>query len=156
MDPAADLGELERSAGTEGLLRATCRILATATNANACTISRVLGELLINIAEWAVSGESLQLGHGYLLTDYPVTADVLERVEPRLVTVLEPDADPAEARVLLEMGFDSLLMLPLVVGDAPWALVEVYASGRSFGEADVERALPIVQRTGEILAKRRL
>ncbi|MDX6412400.1 MAG: hypothetical protein QOE91_1916, partial [Gaiellaceae bacterium] len=40
--------------------------------------------------------------------------------------------------------------------DAPWALVEVYASGRPFGEADVERALPIVQRTGEILAKRRL
>jgi hypothetical protein len=94
------------------------------------------------------------LGHGYLLTDYPVTVEVLERVEPHLVTLLEPDADPGEASVLLEMGFDSLLMLPLVVGDVSWALVEVYVSGRQFGEADVERALPIVRRAGEILAER--
>jgi GAF domain-containing protein len=154
MDSSAALGELERSVGTEALLKATCRTVTSATDADACTISRVLGELLINIAEWAMSGESLQSGHGYLLRDYPVTAEVLERVEPRLVTLLEPDADADEARVLLEMGFDSLLMLPLVVGGASWALVEVYVSGRQFGAADVERALPIVQRAGEILAER--
>jgi GAF domain-containing protein len=154
MDPAPDLDELERAAGTEALLNATCRTLARAVDADACTISRVLGDLLICVAEWAMSGKSLHLGHGYLLPDYPVTADVLERVEPRLVTLLEPDADPGEARVLLELGFDSLLMLPLVIGEASWALVELYASGRQFGEADVERALPIVQRAGELLIER--
>ena len=154
MDPAGDLDELERSAGTEALLKATCRALTSTTDADACMISRVLGDLLISIAEWAVSGESLQLGHGYLLPDFPVTAEVLERIEPRLVTLLEADADPDEARVLMEMGFDSLLMLPLVVGDVSWALVEVYVSGRQFGETDVERALPIVQRAGEILTER--
>src|SRR5215212_3554549 len=137
-----DLGDLERSAGTEALLKATCRTMTSAISADACMISRVLGELLINIADWTTSGESLHVGHGYLLTDYPITAEVLERVEPRLVTLLGPDPDPDEAKVLRQMGFDSLLMLPLVVGDVSWALVEVYASGRQFGEADVERGMP--------------
>jgi GAF domain-containing protein len=154
MDPAIDLGELERSAGTVDLLKATCRTLTRATDADACLISRVLGDLLINVAEWANSGESLQLGHGYLLTDFPVTAEVLERVEPRLVSRLEPDADPDEARVLEELGFDSVLMLALVIDGASWALVELYVSGRPFGENDVERASPIVQRAGEILTER--
>jgi GAF domain-containing protein len=154
MDPAGDLGELERSAGTEALLKATCRTLTGALNADACTISRVLGDLLINIADWTTLGESLHSGHGYLLTDYPETADVLERLDPHLVTLLEPDPDPDEARVLREMGFDSLLMLPLVVGDVSWALVEVYVSGRQFGDGDVERALPIVRCAGEILSDR--
>jgi GAF domain-containing protein len=154
MDPATDLDELEGSAGTEGLLRATCRALTRATDADACTISRVLGDLLINVAEWASSGGSLQLGHGYLITDYPVTAEVLEGSVPRLVSLLEPDVDPSEAKVLAELGFDSLLMLSLVIRDAPWALVELYVSGRTFGEKDVEHARPIVQRAGEILTER--
>ena len=45
-------------------------------------------------------------------------------------------------------------MFPLLNGDVSWALVEVYASGRPFGEQDVERAVPIVQRAGEILTER--
>ena len=154
MDPAIDLDELERSTGTEALLKATCRALTRATDADACSISRVLGDLLISIAEWSSSGESLQQGHGYLVTDYPVTAEVLERAEPRLVSLLEPDADPSEAKVLADLRFDSVLMLSLAIGEAPWALVELYVSGRPFGETDVERALPIVQRAGEILAER--
>jgi GAF domain-containing protein len=154
MDPAIDLAELERSAGTKDLLKATCRMLTRATAADACLISRVLGDLLINVAEWANSGKSLQLGHGYLLTDFPLTAEVLERVEPRLVSRLEPEPDPDEARVLEELGFDSLLMLSLVIDGASWALVELYVSGRPFGENDVERASPIVQRAGEILTER--
>ena len=154
MDPAIDLAELERSTGTEALLKATCRALTSATDGDACAISRVLGDLLISVAEWSSSGESLQLGHGYLVTDYPVTVEVLERAEPRLVSLLEPDADPDEARVLTDLGFDSVLMLSLVIDEAPWALVELYASGRAFGETDLERAWPIVQRAGEILAER--
>jgi hypothetical protein len=154
MDPAIDPDDLESSAGTEALLKATCRALTRATDADACMISRVLGDLLISVAEWAKSGGSLQLGHGYLITDYPVTAEVLERMEPRLVSLLEPDPEPGEAKVLAELGFDSLLMLSLVIAEAPWALVEIYVSGRTFGEKDVERAWPIVQRAGEILTER--
>ncbi len=154
MDPAIDFGELERSTGTEALLKATCRALTRATDGDACIISRVLGDLLISVAEWSNSGESLQLAHGYLITDFPVTAEVLERAEPRLVSLLEPGADPGEAQVLADLGFDSVLMLSLVIDEAPWALVELYASGRPFTEADVERARPIVQRAGEILADR--
>lgn len=154
MDPAIDLSELERSAGTEELLSATCRALTAATDADACMISRVLGDLLIEVAQSSRSGESIHLGHGYLVPDFPVTAEVLERAEPRTVSLLEPDADASEASVLEELGFDSVLMLPLVVEGTSWALVELYASGRAFSDVDVEYARPIVQRAGEILAER--
>jgi hypothetical protein len=154
MDSAIDLGALERSAGTKDLLKATCRALTGATDADACMISRVLGDLLIEVAEWSNAGESLHLGHGYLITDFPVTADVLDRVEPRTVSLLEADADASEASVLEELGFDSVLMLPLVLEGTSWALVELYVSGRAFGKADVGVAQPIIQRAGEILAER--
>lgn len=154
MDSAADLSALDRSVSTEDLLKTTCRVVAVATDAEACMISRVLGDLLIEIAEWSKTGDSLHSGHGYLVTDYPVTAEVLDRMEPRTASLLEPDTDASEATVLGELGFDSVLMLPLEVGGTSWALVETYASGRAFGEADVEVARPIVQRAGEILAER--
>lgn len=154
MDPAIDLSQLERSAGTEDLLDATCRVLTGATDAVACVISRVLGDLLIAVAQSSRSGESIHLGHGYLVPDFPVTAEVLERIEPRMVSLLAPDADASEASVLEELGFDAVLMLPLVVEGTSWALVELYASGRAFSDADVECARPIVQRAGEILAER--
>jgi GAF domain-containing protein len=154
MEPAIDLSELERAAGTEGLLKATCKVLTGATDADACMISRVLGVLLIEVAQWWKSGTSLHLGHGYLLTDYPLTANVLDRGEPQTVSLFDPEPDASEAGVLKELGFDSVLMLPLVVGGASWALVEVYLSGRAFSESDIGVARPVAQRAGELLATR--
>ena len=36
------------------------------------------------------------------------------------------DADPNEAALLGELGFDSLLMLPIGTAEGPWGLVEIY------------------------------
>jgi hypothetical protein len=83
-----------------------------------------------------------------------VTADVLDRVEPRTVSLLEPEPDASEVSVLRELGFDSVLMLPFILEGSSWALVELYVSGRAFSDGDVDVARPIVQRAGEILAER--
>ena len=48
------------------------------------------------------------------------------------------DADPSEARLLVELGYRSLLMLSLPVDGEPFALIEVYdRTTRAFGDGEV-------------------
>src|SRR5438874_13754549 len=123
------------------VLRETCRELAELTDASACMLSRVIGELLIEVAAYSAAGRDLTLGHGYLIPDFPLTQQVIEEKEPRSVTLLDPDADPKEAELLRELGFDALLMLPLVSGEECWGLVEIYGTeGRTFGDEDAQIA----------------
>jgi hypothetical protein len=61
-------------------------------------------------------GRTLQLGQGYLVTEYPETVLVLERREPRAVCLSDDQVDEAEEAVLRSLGYQALLMLPLVLG----------------------------------------
>ena len=119
------------------LLTSTARGVAAATNADACAISRMIGDLLILVAESTSDGSTLQLGQGYLVSDYPETRRVLERRETCVLTLADGDVDPAEASVLRELGFASLLMLPLELGGHLWGLVELYRrEPEAFSEAE--------------------
>jgi GAF domain-containing protein len=134
------------------VLRETCRELVELTAASACMLSRVIGELLIEVAEYSTAGE-LALGHGYLIPDFPLTQQVIEERAPRSVTLQDPDADPNEAELLRELGFDALLMLPLVAGEECWGLVELYGrDGRRFSDEDTRLAVPVLERTARTLA----
>ena len=136
------------------VLAATCRALIDGLGAEACAISRVVGELLVQIEEVVQPGRSLLIGQGYVLSDYPLTREVLETREPRPVSALDPGADPAEARLLRELGYEALLMLPLVVNGEPWALVEVYDAGeRRFSAQDAAGATRVVERAATRLAQ---
>jgi GAF domain-containing protein len=136
------------------VLSATCRALIELLDAEACAISRVVGELLVQIEEVVQPGRSLIIGQGYVVSDYPLTREVLESGEPRPVSVFEPDADEAEAELLRGLGYEALLMLPLVVGPEPWALVEVYDAGeRRFSPEDAELATRVVDRAAARLAQ---
>ena len=129
------------------VLRETCRELAELTDASACMLSRVIGELLIEVAAYSAAGRDLTLGHGYLIPDFPLTQEVIELREPRTVSLADPNADPNEAKLLRELGFEALLMLPLVSREECWGLVELYGKdGRSFGEEDVRRSAPLLER----------
>jgi len=87
-----------------------------------------------------------------MLTTFPLTREVLELREPRVVSLHDEDPEPNEARLLLELGFDSLLMLPLVVGDELWALVEIYRTGeKSFNEEDAAALEPILTLAADAL-----
>jgi GAF domain-containing protein len=141
---------LARETSVPGLVQATCRAVVELLDASACTLSRVIGDLLVDLVEYPRRG--VAHGHGYLIADYPLTQEVLEQKEPRTVSLLDDDPEPNEARLLEEFGFASLLMLPLQIEGHCWGLVEVYAGGsRRFVDADAALAERVVAHAGELL-----
>jgi GAF domain-containing protein len=145
---------MDAGSDVAALLRTTCRELVGLLGAEGCLISRVIGELLIEVAAYAPGRKDLTLGHGYLIPDYPLTQKVLELREPRTVSLQDHAADPSEAALLRELGYESLLMLPLVSGGECWGLVELYGgAGRSFGDEDARRAAAALDRAAAALAE---
>lgn len=115
--------------------------LVDSLDADACAISRIIGDVLIMVAEHVPEGRTLLHGQGYLVSDYPQTGDVLETLVPQGLTLVDPGVDEAEASVLREQGFASLLMSPLLVNGGLWGLVEVYRfDPRPFTSEQVDRA----------------
>ena len=132
------------------LLAETARDLVDRLQADASSVSRVIGDVLILVAECAPEGRTLQMGQGYLVPDYPATQSVLATGSPRALTLDDADVDEDEARVLDELGFATLLMLRLEIGGATWGLVEVYrAEPVAFSADDVRVAREILARTSE-------
>jgi GAF domain-containing protein len=129
------------------VLSGTARELTGALDANACGISRAVGDMLILVVEHAEDGRTIQLGQGYLVSDYPETSRVLADRTTRALTLDDPDIDEAEARVLHELGYASLLMLPLVQNDDLWGLVELYrVDTRRFTDGDAKTAQDLLRR----------
>jgi GAF domain-containing protein len=122
-----------------GLLETMCRELTEGLGASACLISRVVGDLLVSLAEFSRSDRAPGIGHEYLISDYPLTQEVIVRGEPRSVSLLDDAPDKAEAELLQKLGFESLLMVCLPSGGTCWGLVEIYGEGQSFdgGQAGI-------------------
>ncbi|HVM57354.1 MAG TPA: GAF domain-containing protein [Gaiellaceae bacterium] len=121
--------------------------LVDVLDADACGVSRAIGDMLILVVEHGEEGKTIQLGQGYLIPDYPETARVLADRVPRALTLGDPDIDVSEAAILRELEFESLLMLPLVLDGEVWGLVEVYrADPRPFSDGDVRAALDVLER----------
>ena len=135
-----------------GLLHAATREFVEVVDGLACAISRVVGDVLIQVAERARDERTLVLGHGYLISDFPLTESALRHDEPHCVSLLDPDPDPREASLLRELKLDSLLMLPLMGPAGGWGLAEIYVNGRRFDEDDVARAARVAAAFGERLA----
>ena len=125
-------------------LAATARDLCDRLGADACAISRVVGDVIILVAEYAPDG-SLQLGQGYLVPDYPKTRAVVRDRTAYRLTLDDPAADAAEAAVVRELGFGALLMLPLEVAGDAWGLVELYRREMTaFDDAQVVTAVDLL------------
>jgi GAF domain len=146
------LAALAAETSLPGLLHAATREFVEVVDGDACTISRVVGDVLIQVAEHARDGRTLVLGHGYLISDFPLTEAALQHNEPHCVSLLDSDPDPREASLLSELKFDSLLMLPLIGPAGGWGLAEIYVNGRRFDQDDVARARPLATTFGERLA----
>ena len=142
---------LDQERTVRGLLETACRELVESLNASACAISRVVGDLLVALAEFSQGPRPLELGHEYLISDYPLTLEVVQRGEPRAVSLLEDSPEPTEAALLEKIGFESLLMVCLPASEGCWGLVEVYADGRPFDEQHAELAEQIAVATGRRL-----
>jgi hypothetical protein len=112
--------------------------LVAQLDADACAISRGIGDVLILVAERVPDGGTLQMGQGYLVPDFPQTAEVLRTRQPRALTLDDADLDEAEASVLRAHGFGALAMFTLELNRVVWGLVEVYrVERRAFSEADI-------------------
>ena len=143
---------LEREATLPGVLKTACVLLTSELEAHACNLSRLVGQLLVDLCEHSTDGRRIQLGRGYLLPDYPLTQEVVETREPRIVSLLDADVDESEASLLRDLKFDSLVMAPLVLEDNCWGLFEVYREGTNvFGAEDVARAIAIIETTSTVL-----
>jgi GAF domain-containing protein len=122
--------------------------LVARLDADACAISRVIGDVLILVMERIPAGGSLQMGQGYLVPDFPQTAEVLQTGKPRALTLDDADLDAAEASVLRAHGFGSLLMLTFELNGAMWGLIEIYRrERRAFSEADIRLAGELIRVT---------
>jgi GAF domain-containing protein len=137
-----------------GLLGVTARAYVELLDAPACTISRVIGDLLVDLMQHQRSGPPNRLGHGYLISDYPLTRAVIEERQPRTVSQNDPEPDQNEVKLLRELGFDALLMVAIEAEDGAWGLVEVYGEkGRRFNDEEVELAQDLAGEVGEILRR---
>ena len=144
---------LQAETSLPGLLHTATREFVEVVDGEACAISRVVGDVLIQVAEHARDGRTLVLGHGYLISDFPLTESALRQDEPHCVSRLDSDADPRESALLAELNFDSLLMLPLIGPAGGWGLAEIYVNGRQFGQDDVAAARPLARTFGERLVE---
>jgi len=142
---------LQAETTIRGLLGTACRELVELTGATACAISRVIGDLLVGLDEHTTSGRPLAHGHEYLISDFPLTREVVESGDPRWVSRLDADADEQEAALLAKLGFESLLMVCLPTTDGCWGLVEVYEEHGRFDEERARLAARFAVRTGSLL-----
>ena len=134
------------------LLGATCAEYVALLNVTRCSISRIIGDLLVELSDHRRSGEQRPL-ELFLVSDYPLTQEVIAAGEPRVVAGSDPNADPAETALLERLGHDSLLMLPLRSRGVNWGLIELYADARPFAEEEVQLAITIADRVGTLLAE---
>jgi putative nucleotidyltransferase with HDIG domain len=132
VEPFGQLVAFSRAVSAERvsqrMLRAASKELTLLLGAEAALASQLEGGLLREIADYARSGQQVAKGLSYYLSDYPATEAVLERGVPWGISSDDPGADPAEVFVLREMQMKSVLLVPLVVRDEPWGLIEIYDS----------------------------
>jgi GAF domain-containing protein len=150
---AAAAEQLRAAGNVAELIALTAESFVGVLDAPACTISRVIGELLVDLVQHRREGPPARLGHGYLISDYPLTRAVIEDREPKTVYTGDTDADRAETTLLGELGFDSLLMLPIEAQDSAWGLVEVYGHGRRFEAPDVAVARTLAAEAGGVIER---
>jgi transcriptional regulator with GAF, ATPase, and Fis domain len=123
------------------VLQERARQLVARTGADACVISRVLGDVLIIVTRVTADAAPLELGQGFLVSDYPVTEAVLRTGEPAVLTLDDDDVDAAEAQLLRDIGYATLLMLPLEVVGEQWGLIELYRRAADrFGAEEIAAA----------------
>jgi transcriptional regulator with GAF, ATPase, and Fis domain len=134
-----------------GLLGSACRELVELLDATACAVSRVIGDLLVGLDEHTTSGRPLAHGHEYLISDFPLTREVVETGDPRWVSRLDEDGDEQESALLAKLGFESLLMVCLPTSGGCWGLVEVYEEHGRFDEERARVAARFAARTGSLL-----
>jgi diguanylate cyclase (GGDEF)-like protein len=140
-DALAAARAIEAEESVDGVLSRLCKGLVFIVGATACSASRVVGGYLVDAAEHALREVWLGREAAYRISDFPLTAETLRTGEPRAISFVEGEVDPAEAFILRELNMNAMLMVPLRVRRRPWGLIELYEMRlRRFTEDDVSLA----------------
>jgi diguanylate cyclase (GGDEF)-like protein len=110
----------------DGVLERLCKSVTFVVGATGALISKVEGERLADVVRHSTRHIDLGEDTAYVISDFPVTKEVLEKITVRSISFLDDDLDRAEAFVLRELRMNCALLLPLVVHGRSWGLVEVY------------------------------
>ncbi len=90
----------------------------------------------------------------FRIADYPETERLLREQGSIQIHVTDPEADPAEIEVLKELGYRSVLMLPVSCAGRAIGLFEAYsAGGRPFSRYEIGRARIIALQLGSTLER---
>lgn len=155
MGTTAVTGALERIRAetiVSRLLYAMCTELVQLLDVPRAVVSKVIGDLIVELSEHnrTDSRRPLEL---FLLSDYPLTQELIETGDLRIVLRSDPQADAAETALLARLGFDAVLMVPLRSRGKSWGLVEIYGGADGFEEAEIATAVALVEGVGELLAE---
>jgi GAF domain-containing protein len=90
--------------------------------------------------------EGLTPGKRYSYDDYPTTEHVIVDQVVGQLAEGDPRSDPAELRLLGELGFAALLMVPIVAGGTTIGLLEVSRrAARPWTSAETDQARMLAQ-----------
>jgi GAF domain-containing protein len=90
----------------------------------------------------------------YELDDYPLTELVLSSGLPMQLLASDTEADAAETALLRELGFNALLMLPVIHESRTVGLLEAYRLDEmGWTSAEITRALAFARQLGAQLAR---
>ena len=110
----------------DGVLERLSKSVTFVVGATGALISKVEGPRLADAVRHSMRDIDLGEDTAYLISDFPVTKEVLETISVRSISFLDEDLDRAEAFVLRELGMNCALLVPLVVHGRSWGLVEIY------------------------------
>ncbi|MEA2411184.1 MAG: hypothetical protein QOC77_1745 [Thermoleophilaceae bacterium] len=141
-DAPLSLGEVASTLGrvrSRSELDDAVALIERLLHADEVTVSRVIaGERCL---ETLTDHDAVASGERYSYDDYPTTEHVIvDQVAGQLVAG-DPSSDPAELRLLSELGFEALLMLPVVARGSTVGLLEVSRkTGRPWTSAETDQA----------------
>jgi transcriptional regulator with GAF, ATPase, and Fis domain len=122
---------------TEALLSRLCKSLTFMVGASAAVVSRVDGPHLVDVVTHSLREVDIGDDSAYVISEFPITEEVLGNGRARSVSFLDEEIDFAEAFVLRELRMSCVLMVPLIVKAQAWGLVEIYdVRLRQFSSAD--------------------
>jgi EAL domain-containing protein (putative c-di-GMP-specific phosphodiesterase class I) len=118
--------------------------------ADEIVISVVEGDELVTVGR---TGPDRELDR-FQISDFPETERLLREQDSVQIHVTDPDADPTEVELLQELGYRSLLMLPISCAGRAIGLFEAYsAAGRPFSRFEIGRARIIALQVGATLER---
>lgn len=131
-------------------LREAVQGLEAELGADEVIVSLLEGEELV-----VVGGDGPdRLKDRFRIADYPETAQLLREQGSLQVHVTDPEADLAEVELLRELGYRSMLMLPVSCAGEAIGLLEAYsAAGRPFSRFEIGRARIIALQLGATLER---